>query len=38
MKQGDRQADLGVALTILDKLRFAGFKQLTFATTKDNKR
>ena len=30
--RGDRQADLGIALTILDKLRQAGFKQVAFAT------
>ena len=34
--RGDRQADLGIALTILDKLRLAGFKQIAFATEKDN--
>lgn len=33
--RGDRQADLGIALTILDKLRQAGFKQVAFATEKD---
>ena len=32
--RGDRQADLGIALTILDKLRQAGFKQVAFATEK----
>ncbi|MFT6984920.1 MAG: biopolymer transport protein ExbD [Psychromonas sp.] len=36
--RGDQQSDLGVALTILDKLRSAGFKQLAFATKKDKKR
>ena len=34
--RGDRQSDLGIALTILDKLRRAGFKQVAFATEKDN--
>ena len=33
--RGDRESDLGVALTILDKLRQAGFKQVAFATEKD---
>ena len=36
--RGDRQADLGVALAILDKLRFAGFEQVAFATEKDKER
>lgn len=30
--RGDRQSDLGIALTILDKLRLSGFKRVTFAT------
>ena len=34
--RGDSQSDLGIALTILDKLRQAGFKQVAFATQKDN--
>jgi biopolymer transport protein ExbD len=34
--RGDQHADLGIALTILDKLRQAGFKQVAFATEKDN--
>lgn len=34
--RGDQQADLGIALTILDKLRRAGFKQVAFATEKHN--
>lgn len=33
--RGDQQSDLGIALTILDKLRSAGFEQVTFATEKD---
>lgn len=33
--RGDKQADLGIALTILDKLRQAGFKQVAFATEKN---
>jgi len=33
--RGDRQSDLGVALAILDKLRFAGFEQVAFATEKE---
>ena len=33
--RGDRQSDLGIALTILDKLRLAGFEQVAFATEKD---
>jgi biopolymer transport protein ExbD len=33
--RGDRQSDLGIALTILQKLRLAGFKQVAFATEKD---
>ena len=33
--RGDKQSDLGIALTILDKLRQAGFKQVAFATEKD---
>ena len=33
--RGDRQSDLGIALTILDKLRQAGFKQVAFATEKN---
>lgn len=32
--RGDQQADLGIALTLLDKLRLAGFEQVTFATEK----
>lgn len=36
--RGDQQSDLGVALTILDKLRSAGFEQLAFATEKDKER
>ncbi len=32
--RGDQQADLGIALSILDKLRSAGFKQVAFATEK----
>ena len=33
--RGDKQSDLGIALTILDKLRQAGFKQVAFATEKE---
>jgi biopolymer transport protein ExbD len=33
--RGDRQSDLGVALSILDKLRLSGFQQVAFATEKD---
>lgn len=33
--RGDRQSDLGIALTVLQKLRLAGFKQVAFATEKD---
>lgn len=36
--RGDRQSDLGVALAILDKLRFAGFEQVAFATEKEKER
>ncbi|MCG6201635.1 ExbD/TolR family protein [Psychromonas antarctica] len=36
--RGDRQANLGVALTLLDKLRLGGFEQVTFATEKDQAR
>lgn len=32
--RGDQQSDLGLALTILDKLRSAGFEHVTFATEK----
>lgn len=32
--QGDEKADLGTALVILDKLRLAGFLQISFATKK----
>ncbi len=30
--RGDKQADLGLALALLDQLRVAGFKQVAFAT------
>ena len=33
--RGDRQSDLGVALSILDKLRLSGFQHVAFATEKD---
>ncbi|MFT6140190.1 MAG: biopolymer transport protein ExbD [Psychromonas sp.] len=33
--RGDRQSDLGVALSILDKLRLSGFQQVAFATEKN---
>ena len=33
---GDKQADLGVALQILDQLRLSGFQQVAFATEKSN--
>jgi len=33
--RGDRQSDLGIALSILDKLRLSGFQQVAFATEKD---
>ena len=32
--RGDKQADLGIALSILDKLRVAGFEQVAFAIEK----
>ena len=32
--RGDKKADLGIALTLLEKLRQAGFEQVTFATEK----
>ena len=32
--RGDQHANLGIALTILDKLRQAGFEQVAFATEK----
>jgi len=32
--RGDQQADLGIALSILDKLRVAGFEHVTFAIEK----
>ncbi len=31
--RGDKQADLGLALSLLDQLRIAGFKKVAFATT-----
>lgn len=34
--RGDRQSDLGVALSILDKLRLSGFQHVAFGTQKDN--
>jgi biopolymer transport protein ExbD len=33
--RGDKQADLGIALSILDKLRLSGFQHVAFATEKD---
>jgi biopolymer transport protein ExbD len=33
--RGDRQSDLGVSLSILDKLRLSGFQHVAFATEKD---
>jgi biopolymer transport protein ExbD len=33
--RGDKQSDLGVALSILDKLRLSGFQHVAFATEKD---
>jgi len=33
--RGDRKSDLGIALSILDKLRLSGFQQVAFATDKD---
>ncbi|WP_354623311.1 biopolymer transporter ExbD [Psychromonas sp. MME2] len=33
--RGDKRSDLGVALTILDKLRSAGFDHVIFATEKN---
>ncbi|PKH04189.1 biopolymer transporter ExbD [Psychromonas sp. MB-3u-54] len=33
--RGDKKSDLGVALSILDKLRLSGFQQVAFATEKD---
>lgn len=33
--RGDKQADLGIALSILDKLRLSGFQHVAFATGKD---
>ncbi|WP_372882598.1 ExbD/TolR family protein [Psychromonas sp.] len=33
--RGDKHADLGIALSILDKLRLSGFQQVAFATEKD---
>jgi len=33
--RGDKQSDLGIALTILEQLRQAGFKQVAFATEKN---
>ena len=33
--RGDKHSDLGIALSILDKLRLSGFKQVAFATEKD---
>lgn len=33
--RGDRDSDLGIALSILDKLRLSGFQQVAFATDKD---
>lgn len=35
--RGDRQSDLGIALSILDKLRLSGFQHVAFATAKDKK-
>jgi len=32
--RGDKQSDLGVALSILDKLRLSGFQHVAFATEK----
>lgn len=32
--RGDQKADLGIALSILDKLRVAGFEHVTFAIEK----
>lgn len=34
--RGDQQSELGIALTILDKLRNAGFEHVAFATEKNN--
>ncbi|MGB5447021.1 MAG: biopolymer transporter ExbD [Psychromonas sp.] len=33
--RGDKHSDLGIALSILDKLRLSGFQQVAFATEKD---
>ncbi|MFT6926897.1 MAG: biopolymer transport protein ExbD [Psychromonas sp.] len=33
--RGDKQSNLGVALSILDKLRLSGFQHVAFATEKD---
>jgi len=33
--RGDKQSDLGIALSILDKLRLSGFQHVAFATEKD---
>ncbi|ABM05032.1 outer membrane transport energization protein ExbD [Psychromonas ingrahamii 37] len=33
--RGDKKSDLGVALSILDKLRLSGFHHVAFATDKD---
>ncbi|WP_019616146.1 ExbD/TolR family protein [Psychromonas ossibalaenae] len=34
--RGDQKADLGIALSILNKLRSTGFEHVTFAAEKDN--